>query len=242
MNIEVRVASISFDKRLIRYLKEFQINRSPIKNEVSCYFFLPSFSSLAFLIRCKSFDGLVKKYWFTLQSSKSDESVMKEFTLSETDYEIGHVIAPNANQTGLPSSNVDSKMFEKLFNDDNVVLTVRNEKDGPDLATFNFKVIKSTSEEETMFSSDFPIRFSPQTAILKRNKAPKNEQEVQRKHKKLKRRIIKKIERVSDKESEMEKEDKCSEASDIKEGKAKPRKPSGAKRWGKQLAGICGGV
>ncbi|PWN37932.1 uncharacterized protein FA14DRAFT_177211 [Meira miltonrushii] len=189
MNVEVRVAAISFEHRLIRYLKEEQINRSPTRGEDSCCFYLPHSLTLAFLIRCKAFDGLAKKFWFTLQRSGT-EMVTREFTISGTDYEIGHVIAPNASRSGLPSTDLDMKLFHGLENEDVITLALGKEKDGPALETFCFKAMKPKSKEDAIFSSDSPIRFAPHFAsqsTSKKRTETAHSDKASNHHKKLKK-------------------------------------------------------
>lgn len=190
MNIEVKVAAISFEHRLIRYLKEFQINRSPIQSEASCCFFLPHSLTLALMIRYKAFDVLAKEFYFTLQCSGS-ELMTNQIAISEADYEIGHVIAWNASRTGLPSTNLNSKLFQSLENEEIITLELRKERNGPSLATFCFKAIKPKSKEDAIFSSDSPIRFAPyyvpNVTTVESTGIAGNEKKSKRPHKKMKR-------------------------------------------------------
>jgi hypothetical protein len=176
MNIEVRIAAISYEKRLIRYLKEFQIDRSANRNEISCCFFLPLSSTLAFLVRSKSYQGSEKKFQFTLQSPSAG-TVTKEFTISEINNEIGHLIAPNANQTGLPSTDVDAKFLDSLGDEDIIIITLQDGNNGPNLIRFKFKARKMTGKEEIIFPSDAPIRFAPQILMDRTSKKIKRKKE-----------------------------------------------------------------
>lgn len=177
MNVEVRIAAISYEKRLIRYLKEFQIDRSANRNEVSCCFFMPhSSTTLAFLVRSKGYQGSEKKFQFTLQSPSAG-TVTKEFTISENNNDIGHLIAPNASQTGLPSTDVDAKFLDSLEDEDVIIITLQDGNNGPNLIRFKFKARMMTGKEEIIFPSDAPIRFAPQTLMDRTSKKTKRKKE-----------------------------------------------------------------
>lgn len=167
-HIEVRLATISFEERIIRYLAEFHCLPNSNGEEISCFFCVPTSSNLALIIRCKDLERLKKNYCLTLQSSHAG-TITKEFILSESDLEFGHIMAVNANKTGLPSTDLDVKWLsdfgEKGKN--SMKLTVRAGKDGLALAIFNLSIKKTANQEAIHFSADSPLRFAPHNGSFK---------------------------------------------------------------------------